>query len=278
LQTPLYYRKPVYRQHTPFVGAGLKIKRAKRHLAELADAARNLPRLRGYQFMVDTKPKDGKLKIMYLAPSPMPLEFSGALGDAVHNLRTAFDHIAIALSTPPIGTGNPKNTYFPTGINRDEFEAELRRKMKGASPEALRLVEELEPYDGGKNSIRALHDLDILDKHKLLVPTLSLLHVQRMSVFLGEKEISLGGTDFQADESGTEFVAMIESPGEAELKFGQNFDATFEIVFGKGQPFEGQSIMPALLQLADVAKSFLQACEAGFLPPGAPTASSLGLI
>jgi hypothetical protein len=42
--------------------------------------------------------------------------------------------------------------------------------MKGAGTDALRIVEEWEPYNGGKHSIRALHDLDILDKHRLIVP------------------------------------------------------------------------------------------------------------
>jgi hypothetical protein len=195
----------------PLLPTALKIKRANRHISEIETASRELPKRRAYHFVVG-KPAAGKLNIQYLAEAGfLPVEFSGALGDAVHNLRSAFDHIAIAFAAPPLGTGNPKNIYFPTGADRRAFVAELGRKMKGASPDALRVIEELEPYDGGQHSLRALHELDIMDKHKLLIPAIARMRVERMSAVVAEKEIALGGADFQSD-GGNTFTATIDCP------------------------------------------------------------------
>lgn len=149
-----YYARLVYDCHNPFFGAALKVKRANRHIHELADAARELPRLRPIYFAIG-QAQPGQLEINHMPKRSMPIEFDGVLGDVIHNLRAAFDHIAVALCSPPIGNGNSKNAYFPTGKDRKEFEAQLERKMKGATPAGKRLIEELEPYGCGRNhSIR----------------------------------------------------------------------------------------------------------------------------
>lgn len=117
---------------------------------------------------------------------------------------------------------------------------------------------------------------------KLLVPTESLLSVEKTNIFLGEKESSLGRMDFKQDEPGGDLVAVIDRPaGSGEFRSGPIFNPCFEIVFGRGQPFEGQLIVPTLSGSADLAKDFIQACEECFVlkkEPGAPTAAYYGLI
>jgi hypothetical protein len=50
-----------------------------------------------------------------------------------------------------------------------------------------------------------------------------------------------------------------------ELEGEKKFDASFEIVFDKGQPLEGQSIVPTLSNLADVVEGFIEVCETTFV-------------
>jgi hypothetical protein len=142
------------------------------------------------------------------------MELGGVVGDAVHNIRAALDYVAVVISCPPFGSGNPRNVYFPTGKSRPKFiEARdgkgnpgapgyRKGKMAGAGAEALRLVDELEPYDGGKYAIRALHDLDIADKHELLIPAASLLHVNELAFKVKDKYFSISGTDFSRMRTG----------------------------------------------------------------------------
>ncbi len=273
-----FYEKLTY-GGSPFVGATLKVKRAERHLDELAAAARDLPRRRNYNCVVG-KPEPGKLQLIFMASNQMPMEFGTVLGDVVHNIRSAFDYIAVIISCKPYGSGNPNHIYFPTGEDRQMFidardgkrspngKVILPAKMRGARAGALRIVEELEPYGGGKNSaIRALHVLDIIDKHKLIVPAASILHVDELEFMLGDKSFSVVGTDFQANEDGTNFFATIDCNGLDSEKFkrGDKFDASFEIVFGKTHPLSCQSIIPTLSNLCDVAKGFIKTCETHFL-------------
>ena len=251
----------------PFSGAKLKIERAKRHLFEVEGACREMPMRQAIELVTGVDAQTGKFKTMYMVHSDMPMQFAPIVGDAVHNLRSAFDYIAVALTVPPIGTGTLAHAYFPTGKDRQGFIKTRDGYMKGAPADALRMVEELEPYDGGKHSIRALHDLDILDKHKLLIPALSRLRVNRVDISFEGKTYSLGVTDFQPDSDGLIFTALFDISGATlhQFKVERNFHPSFEVVFGKGQPLEGQSIVETLVKLTDVAKRFVKACEARFL-------------
>jgi hypothetical protein len=195
----------------------------------------------------------------------LPLQLGVVLGDVVHNLRTALDHIAVALTIPPIGTGNAKNAYFPTGKTREDFVQACMIKMKGANPDGLKVIEGLEPYDGGKYSFRALHELDILDKHKLLVPAIANIHIQRMSVVIGAARFVITGADFK------EGTAVIDcsTVDRADIDLGRidlegNFEAAFTVVFGKGHPLDGEPIVPTLLDMTSVAQSLVERCRGLF--------------
>jgi hypothetical protein len=211
-----------------------------------------------YEFLTGVDPKTGKFKVIYITQ------------------RSAFDYIAVALTVPPIGTDNLGDTYFPTGKDREAFieardgippggrKGKWRGKMQGAPADALRMVEELEPYDGGKHSIRALHDFDISDKYKLLIPAASRLRVNRLDVSFDGTTHSLGMTDFQPDTDGLTFTALFRATLH-QLNMKGNFQPSFEIVFGKGQPLEGQPIVVTLFNITDVAERFVETCEAHFL-------------
>lgn len=238
-----------------------------------------MPRRQGYEFLTGVDQQTGKFRTTYIGHRDMPMQFALIVGDAVHTLRSAFDYMAVALSSPPVGTGDPDRTYLPTGKGRQEFieacygvpagsgKRKTDSKMKGAPADALRMIEELEPYDGGKHSIRALHDLDIRDKHKLLIPALSRLRVDRLDISFGGKTLSLGATDFLPEGNGFTFNAFFEIPGATlhEFTVEPNFRATFEVVFGKGQPLEGQSVIESVSKISTVAERFVEACEARFL-------------
>jgi hypothetical protein len=264
--SPNFWTPLIYHNGLAFRDAALKIKRAESHLVELEHAARELPRKRGQSFLIGPKPDLGQVQLTYL-PDPMPLQFACVVGDAVHSIRAAFDYIAVALTAPPIGQGSAKNAYFPTGVNLKAFEAEVSRKMKGAHPDGVKIVRDLEPYHGGKHSLRALHDLDVLDKHKLLIPALAAMHVERLGFTFGDKVGSLGGTDFEAVDDGANFVATVDCPGiqgPEDFRLNDDLRASFDVIFAKGQPLEGQAIVPTLRKLADVAVGVVETCQGLF--------------
>ncbi len=265
----------------PFTEAKLKVKRAERHLGELAYAARELPRRRNYGFVIGRIPDPRKIELIYMSQNAMPMEFGTIVGDAVHNIWAAFDYTTGVISCRPYGKGERSKVSFPTGKNRERFiEARdgipasrgQRRKpgqMEGAGPDALRIVEELKPYGGGDDSIRALHDVEITDKHRLLIPAASILHVDESEFFLGDKPFSINGTDFKPNQEGTNFSAVYDCGSGADLtqfKRGDKFEASFTIVFGEGCDFfSRREIIPTLSKLCEVAKAFIQTCETVFI-------------
>ena len=58
---------------TQFMEATLKIRRAERHLHELANAARELPHRRNYPFVIAPKPEPGRIRIIFMASNAMPM-------------------------------------------------------------------------------------------------------------------------------------------------------------------------------------------------------------
>jgi hypothetical protein len=99
------------------------------------------------------------------------------VGDIIHNLRSALDHIVCQLA---ILHGNDISccdaTYFPICICKPDFKKAEKRLQDLISAPAFTLIEELQPYkaaDRGKRPIAdvlwTVHKLDIIDKHRIML-------------------------------------------------------------------------------------------------------------
>ena len=102
-------------------------------------------------------------------------EMSLVVGDLVHNLRTALDHLACACvrdsgNEPTDQNAFPINERVPTGRWLERFKAKLAR-MDSVYVDA---ITNLQPYKHPDTEeawkLLRLATLDNLDKHKLLVP------------------------------------------------------------------------------------------------------------
>lgn len=105
---------------------------------------------------------------MTAVPDSIPL----ILGDAAHNLRSALDHAAWSAVSAQLGG---TRTYFPVWAKTaepapGEWRQQVSRQLKGASPEFVEAVAELEAWESGRDSLLwAIHELDRIDKHRLLL-------------------------------------------------------------------------------------------------------------
>ena|SRR5258708_18185802 len=78
-----------------------------------------------------------------------------------------------------------RHTKFPTGETRKHVEDALtNRKINVLSPELFdRIVTDIKPYTvGGNCLVKMLHDMDISDKHWLLVPVTRAVDVKGIVV------------------------------------------------------------------------------------------------
>lgn len=96
-------------------------------------------------------------------------EWSLTLGDAIHNLRSAFDAVAWGMAnfyeSKPT---KPRSVTFPICTKRSDWNDV--RWVRDIRPEFHERIEKLQPYnyvpEGQETALTLLHALDIQDKHR----------------------------------------------------------------------------------------------------------------
>ncbi len=97
-----------------------------------------------------------------------------ALGDAIHNYRSALDHIAwnlVKVGTKP-EPRKPNLVQFPMSRSRKEFEGEKLNRLPGINEDRITVIRRYQPYIRGERgtAIRRLNRLANMDKHRVLIP------------------------------------------------------------------------------------------------------------
>lgn len=95
---------------------------------------------------------------------PMP-SWPSIVGDVVHNLRSALDHVAFALVKG--GRNAPtRQTMFPVTKSVANFAKTARTSLSGLSSATLAAIERRQPYHEGCLELAVIHGLDVIDKHR----------------------------------------------------------------------------------------------------------------
>ncbi len=156
-----------------FSSAFLKFERATKHRQEFeAKYAAFRSSCHKWKIRDDIKNESIVFDIETLPP---PIDLPLILGDMFHCLRTALDHAIFAIVQPA-----PKDiraTQFPFGEDRKEIEKTKSFKLiSAANKEAADMIlNSLNPIKSGNKTLWNLHQLDIIDKHRSLLVTISLI-------------------------------------------------------------------------------------------------------
>lgn len=132
------------------------------------------------QTAVDTYQKSDPVKIrlrteanppdLHVTLDPVGLEPGAIVGDCIHNLRAALDLMSCELAR--INDKSDKDVYFPLGDDGDTYEKRIKDKnFHRTGSDCVDLLRTFQPYKGGNDDLRAIHDLDIEDKHRALILT-----------------------------------------------------------------------------------------------------------
>jgi hypothetical protein len=117
--------------------------------------------------------RDSTRRLIYYVSrvEPTPTFFATITGDAIENLRSALDHLAYQLFLVGTnGTTGGRHVYFPIDRDIAEYRRNLPRRTRGMRQDAIDTLNAIEPYKGGKgHDLWVLHELNNLDKHRLLV-------------------------------------------------------------------------------------------------------------
>lgn len=161
----------------PFEASKLKLERAAEHLQQFDREA--VTYLNSKPCAIVVEPFPGGLHAQMGTQSwnarirkPMPTKLSVLIGDFVHNLRTSLDLLVCDLVR--INGKSAAEVYFPFCASVVDPPRIIRqRKIPHAGPDVVTLIESMKPYKGGNISLRVIHDLDVTDKHRALLPILS---------------------------------------------------------------------------------------------------------
>lgn len=163
----------------------VKIDRAKKHLRDLEIAKDKFINSTPFtlEFRPDEKPGHEGLNLWFMTSIDLiPEEISASAGDAIHNTRSALDHLICQLVLSE-GNSISNQTAFPIFKSNQIDEATFQRRVAGISQQAMDKIRTLEPHkDGQGHYLWVLHELDIADKHHGLITTLLRVDNMRLDI------------------------------------------------------------------------------------------------
>jgi hypothetical protein len=151
-----------------FALVSIKLNRAYKHILDLDIQVRDFLEGRPYVARPEHDAKSRKRTFYFQERHPVTTDIVATFGDAVHNLRSALDHLVWQLVEANGGKPNSK-TEFPIFENAKEYVAKKAGKIQGIGNKAIDLIDSIGPYKERRISLWWLHKLDILDKHRTLL-------------------------------------------------------------------------------------------------------------
>lgn len=203
---------------------------------------------------------------------PLSADLLLAVGDAVHNLKSALDYAISEI----LGHKNTRLT-FPMGESIEELISSFKteeiiacqacKRSKGKGRNALIeeaapgfgkwLVDEIRPYKAADGYLWPLNKLDVRDKHRLLVPVLVPQSVTVYDVVDGyENTISeMTGT------VGSGGIVNLVHFGGGGVKIGRYGKPTAEMFFNEPGIIEGKRVVPTLVQMAQAVAETIDSID-----------------
>lgn len=215
-----------------------------------------------------TQPGSGDLVVTARTRTRPPEEWSILVGDALHNARSALDHLAWQLVE--LHSGSPDKSRFPFKDGPIGFGEELRKALPGVPTDIRDQVRALQPWRGGDDQLWLLHHLDIVDKHRLLVPVVAAsrgILFEMSPEWPGKESVQLDPLEILSQDRRSELIDGAEVYRElagARTSKGPagpmrtRTSVTFAVIFGEGSDAAGELVGPFLRGLVQHARESVE--------------------
>jgi hypothetical protein len=241
-----------------FRSAQLKIDRADHHIKELIGVINTFPQTGLHHAGIEEDLKTARTSLKIEVTDEILDKVALIIGDAAHNLRTALDHVACELVTRFGGTPDT-STRFPFGKTREKTVTICKRVMQRVHPNVITcIVQDIQPYKGGNNALYALHTLDIIDKHRLVVPIFPTVGVK----------VAMKGDDGSVDYlafiiARGEETDMVHPPSGSQVESYSNL--MLHILFDDVEGFERRPVVKTLYEVRQIVLAVMYEIERTYL-------------
>lgn len=245
-----------------FAAAVAKVERANHHISDFATQVRRFFDGYPYNVMQEADQETQRFGYHLYERRRFPdRRFALIIGDALHNLRSALDYLISACSRAN-GASQDRSQFPFAGEEKKLADAIDRHVTKaGAGEIAAGLVRRLKPYPGGNDSLIALHALDNIDKHRLVLPLACKIEVTvTAGLYEGLPESSATGSIY-SPEGTSAFIAAQDGYEDA---IAHDFSYTGDVVFYKDSMLPNQPCVEALYELSACVADVIEAFESEF--------------
>ena len=247
-----------------FESARLKIERANKHIQDLHQSMQAITHKQSYIPAIQHNSETGEYQLK-ITGAQVVVDWSLALGDVVHNLRTALDHVVWELVATITKQTPSKWVRFPFQKTRPELVGTINRgEIKSIGTDLIDLiVDEIKPYDGGNDPLVALHRMDIMDKHHSLISVISQMDFDGLVIALMKSgEIRTLPVRMMGEQ---DYIALATA---AEFKLADHGNTTFQVLFKEGGAFKDKPVIPTLHNMSQVVSSIVDVIEKAYLTGG----------
>lgn len=245
--------------------ANLKIHRASEHVLALEAL---FQKKRPFIYTLETNTKSGQRATFAKRNEAVIQSAALICGDIVHNLRSALDHAYWDIVSPVVTTENERRLLqFPFV----ETEARLVKTVKKrfadrVTPAFSQALLNLRPHGepGGNELLYLIHKLDIIDKHKLLIPTGDYTRLSSAILVKQIPDFPRGLVNCEFGQNNKDVVWNIPYMNRAQRRAAkipdsgvleQELNVPVDIVFNLEAAGDVRLMIPTLHQLIDVTKA-----------------------
>jgi hypothetical protein len=242
-------------------GSRLKIKRANKHIADLNSLLRVFAESDFYTLDIENDPelRTNSLRIN-IDESGFPVDDAALIiGDALHNLRSALDHLYYKVVIH-CGGKPTQWTRFPIVDSGDYLVTRLDsalEKKQITIPVARHILDVIKPYQTGNPALWSLHQLNIRDKHEMFVPVLKLMQLSDVRLE-DDKHVPLEATAYYFGGSGS---VRLRDADDRKVAVKDKGHASATILFDVGSSFWGQAVIPSLQGISVEVAGTVEAFE-----------------
>jgi hypothetical protein len=225
-----------------FESARSKLARAEHHISDLKGQFEGFVKRKPHRFSVKHDEETGQPVVQIRFVESVPDTFAVVIGDAVHNLRCALDHLMWKLIGWDGGTTD-KHLQFPCREGKIDFEA----ACNGIQTPSIWIKDMLRRFEchvgGTGEGLYVLHALDNADKHRAIAPVLRATTHPPLRVLdaNGDVIIVLTGNKFiqMSGETGT--MPLMRIPPGAHVELDEDASCTPSIFLRDLNPMSGDA-------------------------------------